>query len=575
LKKKAFKANPGWRRHVGLFGMLSVAGFLSWHALSIQVLNNDFLQNQGDARHLRVVSVPANRGMILDRNGEALAVSTPIASVWADPQSFDFDNQALSQLSTLIDKPLWELKKMVADRKDKEFVYLKRHIDPDLAEKVANLDVPGVQLQREYRRYYPSGEVAGHLLGFTNVDDNGQEGLELAFDEKLNASDGKQRVVKDRLGRIIRAIEMIEPARSGQNVMLSIDRRLQYIAYRELKKAVQQHGAKSGSLVLLDVNSGEVIAQVNQPTFNPNNRSQLLTDNYRNRAVIDVYEPGSTMKPFTIAAALKAKSVSVETVVDTAPGYVRVGDKRISDFRNYGRLDVPTIIQKSSNVGVSQIALRIPKEDMWETFSDFGFGEYPSSQFPGETNGVLPFYGTWQNIQQATLSYGYGLSVSTLQLAQAYAVLANGGIRKPVTYLKVDKLSPASEQDGVRVIDEDIADQLVEMMERVVSREGTGVRASIEGYRVAGKTGTAKKLDETGYTEDKYLSLFAGMAPASNPRLVAVVTIDEPGKGDYYGGKVAAPVFASVMSAALRILNIPPDNVYTEPLQMARVGDDL
>ncbi|MDH5216725.1 MAG: penicillin-binding transpeptidase domain-containing protein [Gammaproteobacteria bacterium] len=555
--------------------MLSVAGFLSWHALSIQVLNNDFLQNQGDARHLRVVSVPANRGMILDRNGEALAVSTPIASVWADPQSFDFDNQALSQLSTLIDKPLWELKKMVADRKDKEFVYLKRHIDPDLAEKVANLDVPGVQLQREYRRYYPSGEVAGHLLGFTNVDDNGQEGLELAFDEKLNASDGKQRVVKDRLGRIIRAIEMIEPARSGQNVMLSIDRRLQYIAYRELKKAVQQHGAKSGSLVLLDVNSGEVIAQVNQPTFNPNNRSQLLTDNYRNRAVIDVYEPGSTMKPFTIAAALKAKSVSVETVVDTAPGYVRVGDKRISDFRNYGRLDVPTIIQKSSNVGVSQIALRIPKEDMWETFSDFGFGEYPSSQFPGETNGVLPFYGTWQNIQQATLSYGYGLSVSTLQLAQAYAVLANGGIRKPVTYLKVDKLSPASEQDGVRVIDEDIADQLVEMMERVVSREGTGVRASIEGYRVAGKTGTAKKLDETGYTEDKYLSLFAGMAPASNPRLVAVVTIDEPGKGDYYGGKVAAPVFASVMSAALRILNIPPDNVYTEPLQMARVGDDL
>ena len=575
MKKKAFKANPGWRRHVGLFGMLSVAGFLSWYALSIQVLNNDFLQNQGDARHLRVVSVPANRGMILDRNGEALAVSTPIASVWADPQSFDFDNQSLPQLSKLIDKPLSELKKTVADRKEKEFVYLKRHIDPDLAEKIANLDVPGVQLQREYRRYYPSGEVAGHLLGFTNVDDDGQEGLELAFNKKLNASDGKQRVVKDRLGRVIRAIEMIEPARSGQNVTLSIDRRLQYIAYRELKKAVQQHGARSGSLVLLDVNSGEVIAQVNQPTFNPNNRSQLLTDNYRNRAVIDVYEPGSTMKPFTIAAALKAKSVSVETIVDTAPGYVRVGDKRISDFRNYGRLDVPTIIQKSSNVGVSQIALRIPKEDMWETFSDFGFGEYPASQFPGETNGVLPFYGTWQNIQQATLSYGYGLSVSTLQLAQAYAVLANGGVKKPVTYLKMDKLSPLSEQADVRVIDEDIANQLVAMMERVVSREGTGVRASIEGYRVAGKTGTAKKVGEAGYTEDKYLSLFAGMAPASNPRLVAVVTIDEPSKGDYYGGKVAAPVFASVVSAALRILNIPPDNVYTEPLRMARVGDGL
>lgn len=570
MSKKAFQANPGWRRYVGLFGMLGVAGFLSWYALDIQVLNNDFLQNQGDARHLRVVSVPANRGMILDRNGEALAVSTPIASVWADPQSFDLDSQKLLPLSRLINKPVWQIKKLVKDRKDKEFVYLKRHIDPDLAKKIDDLNLPGVSLQKEYRRYYPSGEVAGHLVGFTNVDDQGQEGLELAFDKHLSASAGKQRVVKDRLGRIIRSVDMIEPARSGQNINLSIDRRLQYIAYRELKKTVKQHGAKSGSLVLLDIDTGEVLAQVNQPAFNPNNRTQLVTDKYRNRSVVDVYEPGSTIKPFTIAAALKAKQVSIDTVVDTTPGYVRVSGKTISDFRNYGRIDVPTIIQKSSNVGVSQIALRIPKEQMWETFSDFGFGEFPASQFPGETSGVLPFFGAWKDIQQATLSYGYGLSVSTLQLAQAYAILANGGIKKPVTYLKSGRAPK-----GERVIDEDIAWPIIDMMEKVVSRDGTGNRASVEGYRIAGKTGTVKKLADGGYTENKYLSLFAGIAPASNPRFVAVVTIDEPSGKEYYGGKVAAPVFSSVMSAALRIMNVPPDNVHTEPLRMAGVGGNL
>ena len=560
-----------WRRRIGLMAVVCAAVFLSWRAVNLQVLDNEFLQNQGDARHMRIVSTPAHRGMILDRNGEALAVSTPVASVWADPQTVDLNNPALPRLAKLLGMQSSKLKTHLKQRKNREFTYLKRRIDPDLAAKVAALDIPGIALQREFRRYYPSGEVVGHLLGFTNIDDQGQEGLELAFEKQLLAHPGKQRVMKDRLGRIIRTVEQVEAGRPGRDVTLSIDRRLQYVAYRELKSAVQQHKAESGSLVLLDVTTGEVLALVNQPAFNPNNRHGLVNGQYRNRAVTDVYEPGSTIKPITIAAALQAKVINVATEIDTAPGYFRVAGNTISDFRNYGTLDISHIIQKSSNVGMTKIALRIPKEKLWETFSDFGFGEYPESGFPGESNGVMPFFGAWGEIEQATLSYGYGLSVSPLQLAQSYSILANGGIAKPVSFLSGGK----AQTEERRLISKEIARQVVSMLELAVNKEGTGSRAAIEGYRVAGKTGTVKKLGDNGYTKDTYLSLFAGMAPASNPRLVAVVLIDNPGGSDYYGGKVAAPVFSNVVGAALRILNVPPDGMRDEPLQVAGVGRGL
>ncbi|MDH5544913.1 MAG: penicillin-binding transpeptidase domain-containing protein [Gammaproteobacteria bacterium] len=570
MKKQQTVDQFVWRRRLGFAAVFASALYLSWHAFNIQVLNNDFLRTQGDMRHLRTESINATRGMILDRNGEALAVSTPVASVWANPEKFAPTPAQWSRLSEMLNRPVAELKRQVEKRSNKEFVYLKRHIDPDLANQIDALKIAGVDLQTEYRRYYPSGEVAGHLIGFTNVDDKGQEGLELAFEERLAASTGKRRVIRDNQANTIRTLEMIKAASPGHDVYLSIDRRLQYIAYRELKKAVVANNASSGSLVMLDTVTGEVIAQVNQPAFNPNNRSQFQTENYRNRSVVDVFEPGSTIKPFTIVAALKAGSIATDTMVDTSPGYLRVDDSTIKDVRNFGMLDVPGIIQKSSNVGVTQIALRVPKESMWETLSDFGFGDLTASGFPGESAGVLPFFGTWNRVEQATLSYGYGLSVTALQLAQAYSVLANGGVMKPISYEKVNEAPK-----GKRVIEESIARNVVKMMEGVVSREGTAYKAAIEGYRVAGKTGTVKKLGADGYTEDKYLATFAGIAPASSPRLAVVVTIDNPGNGDYYGGKIAAPIFSNVVSEALRIMNVPPDNVYTEPLRMTQAGRHL
>ncbi|MDH5301915.1 MAG: penicillin-binding transpeptidase domain-containing protein [Gammaproteobacteria bacterium] len=560
-----------WR--MGLVGsMVAIAGvFLAWRALSIQVLDNEFLQNQGDARHLRTIALPAHRGMILDRQGEPLAVSTPVASIWANPQDIPLDNQNLSKLAKLLGLSLSELKSGIKQRHGREFIYLKRHVAPQVEEQVLALKIPGVSSQREYRRYYPAAEVTSQILGFTNIDDQGLEGLELMFDDKLRGVPGKQRVVKDRLGHIVDSIDLIEAPQPGRDVQLSIDRRLQYIAYRELKSAVQMHNAKSGSMVLLDAKTGEVLAMVNQPSFNPNSRAHLSTEVTRNRAVTDQFEPGSTIKPVTVAAALRSGQFNVESVIDTSPGYYRVGNAVVSDFRNYGQLDITHVIQKSSNIGVSKMALAIPKEMLWETFSDLGVGEPVNSGFPGESSGRLPFFGEWNNVETSALSYGYGLTVTPLQLARVYSIFANDGKLKPTSYVKLDHAA-----DGERVLDENIAKHLRTMMETVVSREGTAYEAAVHSYRVAGKTGTVKVSGEGGYLEKKYRSVFAGLAPASNPRLVAVVVVEEPSGKEYYGGKVAAPIFANVMAAAMRVMNIPPDDIPTEqlhqPLQMARAG---
>jgi len=551
--------------------MLAAGGFLSYRALNIQVLDNEFLQQQGDARHLRTVSLPAHRGMIQDRNEEVLAVSTPVASVWANPQDFELDNKAdVKKLSELLRLSESNIKSIVRGKKNREFVYLKRHIDPVLAEQVDALDIAGVYMQREYRRYYPTGEVMSHVIGFTDIDDVGLEGVELQLNNSLQGEPGKDRVLKDRKGRVIESVDLLEAPLPGKNIQLSIDKRLQYIAYRDLKKTVKEHGAKSGSLVILDVRTGEVLAMVNEPAYNPNKARNYSKSKFRNRAVTDLYEPGSTIKPFIVAAALKTQQFSPDTPVKTSPGYMRVGKATIKDVHDYGELDITGVIKKSSNVGITKIALAMPRELVWESLSDMGFGELSRSEFPGEANGYLPFFGEWKELTQASVSFGYGISVTSLQLAQSYAVLANGGYLKPVSFLRQEK-----EPEGRQVISRDVSQAVMAMMETVVTREGTAIQAKVPGYRIAGKTGTVKKLAPNGgYLDDKYLSVFAGVAPASEPRFAAVVMIDDPSNGDYYGGKVAAPVFSSVVGEALRLMNVAPDDLPEPVLRVAALEGD-
>ncbi len=563
MSKKTQVMTYPWRHRVLLGSLVLVMGFLLFRALHIQVLDNEFLQGQGDARHLRTLALPAHRGMLLDRNGEALAVSTPVASIWANPQSVPLDDKRLRRLCELLGLDLAEVKRELKERRQREFVYLKRHVAPDLEQAVVALDLPGVAVQREFRRYYPTGEVSGHVLGFTDIDDQGQEGLERVLDTELRGKPGKQRVVKDRLGRIVDAVDLLEPPVAGGEVRLSIDRRLQFVAYRELKQAVQRHGAKSGSLVLLDSMTGEVLAMVNQPAFNPNNRSARHGHLYRNRAISDVFEPGSVIKPFTIAAALASDDYESDSVIDTAPGYFRVSGSTISDKRNYGKLDLTGILRNSSNVGVSRIALSIPAEELWATLSDVGLGTEQEDAVPGEVVGSLPFYGELNDVEKATLSFGYGLAVTPLQLARAYSVLANDGMLKPLTFHNAGDAG-----EGRRVMQADIARQVRAMLEVVVD-DGTGRAADVEGYRIAGKTGTAKISGKGGYLEKRYRAVFAGIAPASRPRLVAVVVIDEPSNGKYYASQVAAPVFSRVVAAALRLMNIPPDDLPEPQLRVA------
>jgi len=541
---------------------------LLYRAVCLQVLDKEFLLHQGEARHLRVVSLPAHRGMIQDRNGEPLAISTPVESVWINPQELGGEQQRIPELAKLLSMDRNKVQRLLASRADREFVYLRRHISPTLATQVKDLQIPGVYLQREYRRYYPAAEVSAHVVGMTNIDDAGLEGLELAYEEWLSGEPGAKRVVKDGQHHIIEDVESISRPRPGKDLRLSIDRRIQYQAYRELKAAVQEHKARSGSAVVLDVRSGQVLAMVNQPSFNPNSRKKKQRSSMRNRAVTDVFEPGSTMKPFIVATALESGRYRPDTPVSTSPGWFRVGVNTVRDVHDYGDLDVSGVIRKSSNVGITKIALSLPVNDIWTDLSELGFGEQTYSGFPGEASGLLSHHSGWNAIETATLAYGYGISVTALQLAQAYAVLAADGIRRPVAFLQDSEVT-----EERRVMSQQVAREVRAMLAQAAGPEGTAPAAQIAGYTVAGKTGTVHKSVAGGYSDNKYLSVFAGMAPANDPRLVMVVMIDEPSNGKHYGGQVAAPVFSKVISGALRLLAVPPDNLPLLQTQQATTGD--
>lgn len=541
-------------------GFAALVSALVYRAIDLQVVEQAFLQGQADARHVRIARLSAHRGSVTDRNGEPLAVSTPVDSVWANPRLLAPAVDELPKLSRLLNVDSQLLMRRISRGSGKEFVYLKRHLAPSKAASIKDLELPGVDTQREYRRFYPAGEVVGHLIGFTNIDDVGQEGLEFAFEHWLSGKSGSKRVLKDEKGQIIEDIESIEAARHGQSLVTSIDLRLQYLAYRELKRAITEHDAVSGSIVILDIESGEVLAMVNQPGYNPNDRSQYNASRYRNRAVTDIMEPGSSIKPIIVAAALESNRFRATSRIDTSPGFVDVGAKRIKDKRDHGRLTLTEIIARSSNVGITKLAMQLEAEQLWETLTDFGFGTLTASGFPGESAGLLNHFSHWRDISQATLAYGYGVSVTPLQLARAYAVLGSGGVVRPVSLLRIDE--PMDER---RVVSADTAAAVVSMMEEVTKPGGTGTKAAVPGYRVAGKTGTAWKFKAGGYSENEYLSVFIGMAPASDPRLVTVVMVDEPTRSDYYGGDVAAPVFSRVMSEALRLLAVTPDDLPESP----------
>jgi cell division protein FtsI (penicillin-binding protein 3) len=531
-----------------------VASSLIARAVHLQVLDKDFLTRQADSRHLRTEKITAHRGTITDRNGEPLAISTPVDSIWANPKALAPAVDSVPKLAQILGLDSQLLMRRITRSMDKEFLYLKRHLSPDKAEEVLALNLPGVNVQREYRRYYPAGEVVGHLVGFTDIDDEGQEGLELAFNHWLAGESGAKRVLKDRLGRSVENVESIRPPHHGKELRTSIDLRIQYLAYRALKSVIQTQEAESGSIVVLDVKTGEVLAMVNQPTYNPNDRSQYSAERYRNRAITDIFEPGSSIKPLIVAAALESGQYRPSSVIDTAPGYVVVGAKTIEDSRNLGRISLTTILARSSNVGVTKLAMALQPDELWNTMTKFGLGSLTSSGFPGESAGLLTHFNHWQAISQATLAYGYGVSVTPLQLAHAYSVLGSNGNLLPISLVALERAG-----EGEQILTRDTAVAVRRMLEEVVRPGGTGTKASVPGYRIAGKTGTAWKFAAGGYSKDKYISIFAGLAPASDPRLAAVVVIDEPGGELYYGSDIAAPVFADVISESLRLLAVPPD----------------
>ncbi|MBI5659493.1 MAG: penicillin-binding protein 2 [Nitrosomonadales bacterium] len=552
MQAPGLAALPPGRSHLLFVLLLLGLSALLVRAAYLQGVHNDFLQQKGDARYGRVVTINAHRGMISDRHGEPLAISTPVESVWASPRDVEATPQQVKQLAQVLGMPIEEVKNRLSDT-SRDFVYLKRQLPPDQAEKIVGLGVPGVSLRREYRRYYPDADVAAHLLGFTDVDDNGQEGVELALQEQLGGKAGSQRVIKDRRGHIVEDVASIRAPKPGSDLALSLDSRMQYLAYREIRLAVEQHHARAGSIVVLDAKSGEVLALANWPSYNPNNRAKPDTRVMRNRAVTDLFEPGSTMKPFAVAAALDAGKVTAETVIHTEGGEFAIGKRKIRDTHPETVLTVAQVIQKSSNVGAAKIALSLPPEAFWRSLSEAGFGGQTGSGFPGEAAGKLRDYRKWLPIEQATMSYGNGISVNLLQLARAYTVFANNGELKPVTLLKREEpvvgrnaYSPAT------------ALAVRDMLELVVKPGGTAPLAQIAGYRVAGKTGTAHKLEGGRYV-NRYIASFVGLAPASDPRLIVAVMVDEPGGAQYYGGQVAAPVFGNVMGAALRLLNAPND----------------
>jgi len=551
-----------WRSVLLLVCFAAAAAALEARVLYLQLVDKEFLAAQGDDRHLRTVQISAHRGTITDRNGEPLAVSTPVDSIWANPQELKPDLGRLTELAAVLDQdPQW-LARRITSNLDREFVYLKRHLLPSKSAEVLSLGITGISTLREYQRFHPAGEVAGHVIGFTDIDDQGQEGLELAFNHWLSGETGSKRVLQDLHGRVIGDVELIKPSRPGRTLRTSLDLRLQYLAYRELKSAVTESGAVSGSVVILEPNTGEVLAMANQPSYNPNKRSDLDASRYRNRAVTDMFEPGSSFKSFVIAAALDSGQYQPDTIIDTSPGILFVGDRAVTqDNSNLGRIDVTSVLARSSNVGTGLIALGMEPEFIWRVLSNLGIGQLTDSGFPGESAGVLYDSRYWGQIGQATLSYGYGLSVTTLQLARAYAAIAADGVMRPISFIALEE-----PLQGVRAISSETAGQLRTMLEVVVSAQGTGQRAAITHFRVAGKTGTAQKSVAGGYSEERHTAIFAGIAPASKPRFVVVVVIDEPQGEGYHGGDAAAPVFAKIVSGALRLLAVPPDALLEPPM---------
>ncbi|WP_345779846.1 penicillin-binding protein 2 [Luteimonas galliterrae] len=540
----------------GALGLCSLA--LVGRAVDLQLIDNDFYQKQGNARFLRDIEIPVSRGMITDRNGEPLAVSSPVESVWADPQELLKNPARLPELAKALGVPSDYLTRKVSQRAGKEFMWLKRRISPVAAKKIIALGIPGVASQREFRRFYPQGEAMAHVLGFTDIDDHGQEGLELAFDEWLRGTPGSKRVIRDNRGQFVENVDLIKPAQPGKDLTLTIDRRIQYLAYRELKNALLESGASSGSVVVLDIATGEVLAMANLPSYNPNAVEVGNRDTHRNRAVTDVIEPGSTMKPLTVAAALEAGVITPRTIFDTNPGWIPNGRYRTTDMHNYGVLDTTGVIRKSSNVGAAKIAARLPNQTFYDFLRKFGYGQSTQSGFPGEVPGLFPPPAKWYGTTKQTMSYGYGISATPIQIAQAYAALANGGKLRAPTFVK------GQDNEAREVLDPAIAHEVMKMMQTVTEPGGTAKQAAILGYHVAGKTGTSRKASGGGYSR-RYVAFFAGVVPVDNPRfsMAVVVNDPEPGLTGYTGGAVSAPVFHNVMEGALRLMDVPPDDIET------------
>lgn len=547
-----------WRFYF-IIVVLSVGALcLIWRMIDLNLLQRDFLLQQSNARILRIVSIPAYRGMITDRFSQPLAISAEVDSIWLNPQVFNPSSEQLSELARILKLSVTKISSKARKESEKEFIYLKRGVSPADGEAIVSLKIPGLFCQHDYHRFYPQSEVVAHVVGLTNVDDKGQEGLELAYDSWLRGIPGKKKVLRDRLGNIIAELGLIQAPRQGHNLILSIDSRIQYLAFQELKDSMKRFSAKSGSIVVLDVNTGEVLAMVNQPSFNPNHIEKMTDGRYRNRAMTDMFEPGSTMKAFSVASAIESGHYTVNSQIDTSPGWLNVGGNIIKDEHNNGVLDPVKILQKSSDVGVAKITLSLPASHFLELLHRVGFGERTQTAFPGEASGSLADKSKWRPIELATLSFGYGVSVTTIQLAQAYAIIAANGVARPVSLLKIDK--PNQEK---RVFDKVIAAQMLQMLEAVV-QGGTGSLAKVPTYRVAGKTGTAYIAGKNGYDKTHYVSSFVGIAPVSRPRLVVAVVIKEPRGEQHLGGMVAAPIFSKVMAGALRLLNIPPDEMNAE-----------
>jgi cell division protein FtsI (penicillin-binding protein 3) len=559
---------PAGRSRLALAALLAAFAVLAARSAYLQSMKTGFLQEKGEARYARVLEVPATRGRILDRHGEALAISTPVRSVWAIPEDVKADAAQLKALAGLLQMDARQLARRLSDA-DREFVYLKRQIPPEQAERVAALNIPGIQQQAEYRRYYPGGESMAHVVGFTGVDDVGQEGIELAHQPLLAGAAGSRRVIKDRLGRIVEDLQSIRAAQDGRDLTLALDSKIQSIAFGALKAAVEAQRAKAGAIMVLDVRTGEVLALANLPTYNPNNRARLTGAQLRNRVMTDSFEPGSTLKPFTVGLAIETGRITPASVIQTAPGTLTIGSYTIHDAHPAGTITAAQVIQKSSNVGAAKIALALPREEMHALFRQVGFGAAPRLGFPGEAAGRLREGRTWRPIEQATMAYGHGISVSLMQLARAYTVFARDGELVPLSLVKTD----GAQVPGERVFSPAVAHAMRDMLEAAVQPGGTAPRARIAGWRVGGKTGTAHKQEKGGYAANKYVSSFVGFAPMSDPRLVIAVMLDEPAAGQYYGGAVAAPVFAQVMQGALRLMGVPYDAPLT-PVELPGEGDE-